>query len=122
MSRKEDQKRKKRTIAKQQKIRRLREEGRADRRANNKIKRWNKPLKKMTDEEIKAKLQHNMEILKALQDEYEADQQRRKEVNEKLEAEGHKTLKEKMDHINEVAQNLVAQQGLQIETGLQEKN
>jgi len=49
------------------------------------------------DEEIKKQLEHNVKILKALEEEYLAEQEARKQANESLEAEGHETLQEKLD-------------------------
>lgn len=49
------------------------------------------------------KLQHNLEILKALEAEYEKEQASRSELNEKLEGEGYKTMKEKMAALHEKA-------------------
>lgn len=52
---------------------------------------------------IAEKLAHNLEILKILENEYEEEQSRRNEVNEKLESEGYKTMKEKMNALHEKA-------------------
>jgi hypothetical protein len=52
-------------------------------------------------EMVKRRLEHNMQILEALEVEYLADQERRKEVNEELEAEGHETLKDKLDALED---------------------
>lgn len=52
---------------------------------------------------IVEKLAHNLEILKVLEKEYEDEQSRRNEVNEKLESEGYKTMKEKMNALHEKA-------------------
>ena len=46
---------------------------------------------------IKSQLEHNMEILKALEQQYETDQANKKQLNTTLEEEGHETFKEKMD-------------------------
>jgi hypothetical protein len=61
--------------------------------------------KKLADRAQNAaeKLQHNLEILKALEAEYEKEQASRTELNEKLEAEGYKTMKEKMAAMHEKA-------------------
>jgi hypothetical protein len=56
------------------------------------------------DAEIKEKLEHNLEILKALEEEYLAEQEAKKQANEELEAEGHNTLQEKMDALAERAE------------------
>jgi hypothetical protein len=62
----------------------------------------NDPEKKAAREEadkrrIEDRLQRNMEILKALEEEYERDMAQKKEINERLEAEGHHTLKDKIN-------------------------
>lgn len=49
------------------------------------------------DENIKKQLEHNLEILKALQAEYDREEEMRKQVNKQLEEEGAYTIKEKMD-------------------------
>ena len=62
----------------------------------------NDPEKKAAMEEadkrrIEDRLQRNMEILKALEEEYERDLAQKKEINDRLEAEGHHTLKDKIN-------------------------
>lgn len=49
------------------------------------------------------KLQKNLEILKALESEFDREQSIRKELNEKLEGEGYTTMKEKMAALHEKA-------------------
>lgn len=72
------------------------------------------PFVKMTQEErevqeaaramvVKTKLEENMQILEALEQEYDAEQASRDHVNAQLEAEGHKSMKEKMDALHEKA-------------------
>jgi len=56
--------------------------------------------------EISEKLKKNLEILEALEKEYELEQSRRDEVNTKLESEGHVTMKQKMDALHEKALQL----------------
>lgn len=56
--------------------------------------------------EISEKLQKNLEILKALEEEYEQEQSVRDEVNSKLESEGHSTMREKLDALHEKALQL----------------
>lgn len=55
---------------------------------------------------VSEKLKRNLEILEALEREYEAEQAARSEMNEKLETEGHKTMREKMDALHKKALNL----------------
>lgn len=52
---------------------------------------------------VEDRLQRNMEILKALEEEYERDMAQKKEINERLEAEGHLTLKDKMNALEATA-------------------
>lgn len=52
---------------------------------------------------ISEKLKKNLEILEALEKEYEAEQATRAEMNTKLEDEGHKTMREKMDALHKKA-------------------
>jgi hypothetical protein len=49
------------------------------------------------------KLENNARILKALEEEYERDNERKKAINEQLEAEGHHTLKEKVEALEQKA-------------------
>jgi hypothetical protein len=67
-------------------------------------------VKEITDEEkknkmneINQKLQRNIEILKALEEEYDHQQSQRREMNQKLENEGFKTMKEKMNALHQKA-------------------
>lgn len=52
---------------------------------------------------VSDKLKKNLEVLEALEKEYEAEQAARAEMNTKLEAEGHKTMREKMDALHQKA-------------------
>jgi len=56
------------------------------------------------DAQIKEQLEHNLEVLKALEEEYLADQEAKKQANEELEAEGYNTLQEKLDVLAERAE------------------
>lgn len=49
------------------------------------------------------KLQRNLEILKALEAEYDKEQASRNKLNDELEAEGYKTMKDKMAALHEKA-------------------
>ena len=49
------------------------------------------------EQKVVSKLKKNLEILKELETEYNREQASRKTVNEQLEAEGFKTIKDKMD-------------------------
>lgn len=52
------------------------------------------------DAEIEAKIRHNLEVLKALEEAHLKEQQERVERNETLEGEGFTTLREKMEAIH----------------------
>lgn len=54
-------------------------------------------------EDVKEKIQHNMKILEALEEEYDKEVNQRKKINDKLEKEGHTTMKEKMDALHQKA-------------------
>ena len=62
------------------------------------------------------KLEKNAEILKALEAEYELEQKRKREINEILEAEGHKTLEEKLKALEEKAKSSMSE--VEAETGM----
>lgn len=53
-----------------------------------------------------SQLQKNLEILKALEQEYDKEQQVRNSINETLESEGHLTMAEKMDALHKKALEL----------------
>jgi hypothetical protein len=68
------------------------------------------PEKKRIMEEVEKKkslqkLERNMQILKALEDEYEQNKEQKKLVNEQLESEGHLTLKEKIQALESKARD-----------------
>jgi len=54
-------------------------------------------------QEVANKLQRNIEILKALEAEYDAEQLNRKNLNDKLESEGYNSMKDKMAALQEKA-------------------
>lgn len=58
------------------------------------------------ERKVKERLERNMQVLKALEEEYEAEQGRRKEMNQDLESRGHETLKEKLGAMEEVARKI----------------
>lgn len=63
-------------------------------------------LKKQHFEDVNAKLEHNLKILEALEEEYDRENSTRKEINQKLENEGYMTMKEKMDALHKKALEL----------------
>lgn len=73
----------------------------------------NDPEKKAAQEQaekerVMERLRQNAEILKALEAEYERDQESRKAINDNLEAEGHNTLQEKFNALESKARESVA--------------
>jgi hypothetical protein len=58
--------------------------------------------KKQKEQKLK-EIEHNLEILRKLEADYLKDQLKRKDVNDKLEAEGYHTLKEKIKALGEKA-------------------
>lgn len=54
-------------------------------------------------QKVSDKLEQNLKILEALEQEYEAEQAVRSEINSKLEEEGHTTIREKMDALHKKA-------------------
>jgi hypothetical protein len=92
------------------KIKHDKEVARIDRQYNKKLVPYVRPEKAAqmrfeSDNKIKQQIEHNLEILKALEAEYLKEQKEKAERNANLEAEGHTTLKEKMDVMNNTAQD-----------------
>ena len=63
------------------------------------------------DDEIKAQLEHNLEVLKALEEQYIAEEKQREELNEQLEEEGYSTLEEKLDALGQKAEAISKKEG-----------
>lgn len=81
-----------------QKSKKERETSRLERKTRDRIKPIVNPKTKTArDIEIKSQLEHNIEILKALEEQYLEEQKHKSELNEQLESQGAATLKEKMD-------------------------
>lgn len=55
------------------------------------------------DQELRKRLEHNLKILEALEEEYLKEQEQRSACNTALEAEGHETMKEKLDALGDKA-------------------
>ncbi len=60
-----------------------------------------------TDSRIRERLEHNMQILEALEAAMQAEDENRKQLQEQLEGEGHDTMREKLDAIGEKAEKKV---------------
>lgn len=58
-------------------------------------------------EQIKNNIEHNLEILKTLEEEYLKNQKAKEDLNKELEAEGYKTIEEKLEAIKQKSQELV---------------
>jgi len=57
----------------------------------------------------KAQIEKNLELLKALEEEYDKEQALRQQVNEDLESEGHMNMKDKLDALHKKALSMQAQ-------------
>lgn len=87
-------------------IRSKAKEEREDYRRDKRIKRlqqdmgglsvWADEVFKNIDDSTLAQLEHNSRIMKTLEEEYERDVRKKKELNDKLEEEGHLTLNQKL--------------------------
>lgn len=67
-----------------------------------KFRRKIQPIKKVTvKDQVEEQILHNWQILQALEEESKAEEARRAQINESLEAEGHIDLGEKMKAIQE---------------------
>ena len=108
-----EQKAKSRVLARRHKFRMaMRDESRA-RRLENKFREKIKPFVKdpekkaemdaAEENKVKERLERNARILKALEDEYESEQAKRREINQDLESMGHETLKDKLNAMESVA-------------------
>ena len=63
-------------------------------------KNKSKEVAKLKEELIKEQLEKNLKILQALEDQYDLEQKNRTELNQRLESEGHFTLREKLDALH----------------------
>ncbi len=65
------------------------------------------PFRKQTHlEKVGEHLQHNLKVLKALEEEFVKEQLSRKEINTELEAEGFNTVEEKMEALKQKARSI----------------
>lgn len=67
------------------------------------VKELTEEEKKKKLNEIQEKIDRNLKILEALEAEYDHEQLQKKKMNEDLEKEGFKTIKEKMDALHQKA-------------------
>jgi hypothetical protein len=127
MSKKQEKKKKKRQdIAKKRVLSRraaLRKQSSDDKKAARLDRKFRQkidpiikdPEKKKIMEEIKnqrilSKLEKNAEILKQLEEAYIQETEQKKKINDQLEMEGHKTLKEKLSALEEKAKETMTEE------------
>ncbi len=105
---------KKRVLARRNNLRKISSEKRKLEILDKKFREKSKPImnefKSKEIEDIKnkniiAKLENNMKILEALEKEYQEEIGHKKEVNDLLEAEGHISIKQKMDALEKKMKN-----------------
>ena len=99
--RKTDRKKKIRDVRVKRKRNRLRVAEEYARSLEFKPPKYKKVKNPTKDKEIIDQLHHNLEILKALQEEHDKEQELKKNFNADLEAAGAKTAEEKMELIKE---------------------
>lgn len=114
-----------RVLARRHKLDQLKKEERRSAKLNNKFREKIAPIIKDPEakrrfEEIEnkksiEKIEKNMQILKALEEEYLKEKELKKQLNEELESEGHVTFQEKMKALEEKARSQMTEQ--QAETG-----
>ena len=102
-----------RVAARRHKLGQIKKEEKQSARLSKKFRDKIKPIVKDPEakkklEEIEAKktlekLEKNMQVLKALEEEYIKEKEAKKQLNEELEAEGYSTLKEKMKALEDRA-------------------
>jgi hypothetical protein len=121
-----EMKAKARVLSRRQKLDQLKKEERRGARLSKKFREKLKPIVKDPEakkrfEEIESKktlekLEKNMQVLKALEEEYIREKEAKKQLNEELEAEGHTTLKEKMKALEDRAKSSMTPE--EAETGM----
>lgn len=111
---------KKRVLARRNKLRQQssqnKQAGRLDRKFRTRLEPVIKDaekkriLEEKRNEQILSKLEKNAEILRALEDEYLVEINQKKAINEKLEAEGHLTLKDKLSALDKQVQDSMTEE------------
>lgn len=66
-----------------------------------KLNVWADDILLQMNEQTLSQLEKNAKILKALEEEYATEHGRKAELNQQLEAEGFKTLEEKLNHLHD---------------------
>lgn len=101
----------KRVLARRKKLREQysqdKKAARLDKKFRNKVKPFIKDeekreiIEKNNNDKIISKLEKNAQLLKFLESEYEKELENKKNINKKLESEGHITLQEKMSALEQ---------------------
>jgi hypothetical protein len=104
----------KRTVLerREQMRKRLRHEHKVDvdiKKNKEKLEPYISPEKKKL--RVQKQIEANMEILRKLEEDYKNEQDTRKQINDKLESEGHKTLQEKVAAMAKEAEALAREDG-----------
>jgi len=93
-----------------EKAKKERAEYKLERETREKIKPIVNTPKERTAEDIAKQIEANLQLLKQMEDEYENAAMEREGLNQALEAEGFKSLKEKMDFLQESAKEQASKQ------------
>jgi len=119
-----------RVAARRHKLDQLKKQDRQSARLNRKFRERAQPIikdpevkKKLEEVEAKKakdKLEKNLQILQALEDEYLKEKEIKKQLNDDLEAEGHKTFQDKMKALEEKAKAEMTPE--QAKTGMMDKS
>lgn len=72
----------------------------------------NKELEDIKNKNILCKLEKNIKILEALEQEYENEMQSKEEINKELESQGNFSMKEKMDALEDKMKNKIKEKNL----------
>lgn len=115
-----------RVSARRHKLDQLKKRDKQESKLNNKFREKLQPIIKDPEvkkkfDEIEAKktaekIEKNLQILKALEDEYIREKEYKKQLNDELEAEGHLTFKDKMNALEEKARSNMTEK--QAENGI----
>lgn len=125
-----EEKSKARVAARRHQLDQLKKQERQSARLSRKFRERAEPIiknpeakKKFEEAEAKKakeKLEKNLQILQALEDEYLKEKEIKKQLNDELEAEGHKTFQDKMKALEEKAKSQMTPE--QAETGMIDKS
>ena len=79
---------------------------------NTIVNEKNKELEDIKNKNILCKLEKNIKILEALEQEYENEMQSKEEINKELESQGNFSMKEKMDALEDKMKNKIKEKNL----------